>query len=98
MSPLLSGAPPPRPRLQAKFTQQHQALIHGDLHTGSIMATGAAERRRALFLAVAAAAPPLCSQPAPPLQPFPTLLSGAPWPPPRFSPPASCRRGQHVCY
>ncbi|EFN58562.1 hypothetical protein CHLNCDRAFT_140697 [Chlorella variabilis] len=26
-------------KLKAKFTQQHQALIHGDLHTGSIMAT-----------------------------------------------------------
>ncbi|KAL4457683.1 hypothetical protein ABPG75_012548 [Micractinium tetrahymenae] len=26
-------------KLKAKFTEQHQALLHGDLHTGSIMAT-----------------------------------------------------------
>ncbi len=28
------------PPLQAKFIEQQQALLHGDLHTGSIMATG----------------------------------------------------------
>lgn len=38
--PLTAGIPH-RPPRQAKFTEQQQALLHGDLHTGSIMATGA---------------------------------------------------------
>lgn len=35
---------PPHVRFtwQAKFIQNQEALLHGDLHTGSIMATGGA--------------------------------------------------------
>lgn len=59
---------PPDP--QAKFASQHQALLHGDLHTGSVMATG--ERRappaasfQSLLSAVGSAGPasPRCPHP-----------------------------------
>ena len=46
-APVARATTPPAPRpLQEKFVGQQQALLHGDLHTGSIMATGARSRCR----------------------------------------------------
>jgi hypothetical protein len=75
-------------RLKVKFTQQRQALIHADLHTGSIMATG---EFLCWFMLFAVLACHLCWFVLPPTTDLPLLLFLHPLLSLQLS------RGHHVC-